>query len=132
MDPRGTGVLCGRTYLKMFFGLLKRKPKPADRRKTREILLSIETLLQHIDKNMPKVNELETLLDPIVTALDDVGTQLEKARQEILGALGSVEIPAGALEKINRLATLSTALKGASQALDDINPDGSGDGGQTP
>ncbi len=115
----------------MLFGL--KKSKPADRRKTREILLSIETLLQNLDNKMPKVNDLETLLEPIVTALGDVGTQLEKARVEIVAALGGTgEIPAGALAKINSLATLSTALKGASQALDDLNPDGSGDGGPTP
>ncbi len=92
----------------------------------RELLeLSIHNQTKNHQENMGKLSTLEQQLDPIVSVLNDVGTQLEKARQEILAALGDVEIPAAAQAKLDGLATFATALKGASQALDDINPDAS-------
>lgn len=75
-------------------------------------------------QRMPTVNELETLLAPIVTSLEEVGTQLSKAKDEIIAALGGVgQIPVGALQKIEALGAIATSLKAASQALDDLNPD---------
>lgn len=70
-----------------------------------------------------KIAELNAALGGIVTQLNDVGTQLEKAKGEILTALTDVEVPAEAAEKIEALAGIATALKTASQALDDIKPD---------
>ncbi len=74
---------------------------------------------------MAKLNELEGKLDPILTALADVGAQLEKAKLEIIAALQAVnpDIPPGALAKIESLSTIAIALKSASQALDDLNTD---------
>ena len=70
-----------------------------------------------------KLSELSDKLDPIVTAIGDVGTQLEKAKTEIIAALSDVEIPAAAAAKIEQLGTLGTQLKTVAQALDDLNTD---------
>ena len=75
-------------------------------------------------EQMPTLNELEGLLAPIVEGLEVTGKQLDKAKTEIIAALGGpAQIPVGALEKLQQLSTLALALKGASQALDDLNPD---------
>jgi len=64
---------------------------------------------------MAKVNKLAELLEPIVTALrgvgpglEEVGTQLAKAKDEIIAAIGDVEIPPEALAKIEALGTIAT------------------------
>lgn len=74
---------------------------------------------------MAKQSEMDGLLEPVVTALSDVGKQLEKARVEIIKAIkdNDPEIPQTVMDKINALSTISLALKGASQALDDLNTD---------
>lgn len=84
-----------------------------------------------------KLSELSELLTPIVGALQaaveplsQVGPQLEKAKLEIIAALGGeAEIPAEALAKLQVIGDLATglktqgeALKAVSQALDDLNP----------
>lgn len=75
---------------------------------------------------MAKLNELAGLLEPISQALTDVGTQLDKAKVEIIAALRAVnpDIPQAALDKINALGVMAMTLKGAAQQLDDLNPDG--------
>lgn len=75
-------------------------------------------------KVMAKVSELSGKLDPIIASLEAVGAQLEKAKVEIIVALGGeAEIPAEALAKLEQLGTIAETLKTASQALDDLNPD---------
>lgn len=85
-----------------------------------------------------KINELAGVLTPIVEGLNevskavaDVGPQLEKAKGEIIEAMGGTgEIPVEAMEKIGQLSAIAeglkasaAALKTTSQALDDLNPD---------
>lgn len=85
-----------------------------------------------------KLSELNELLTPIagglqaaVEALGQVGPQLEKAKTEIIAALGGeAEIPAEALAKLQLIGELAAglktqgeSLKAVSQALDDLNPD---------
>ena len=79
---------------------------------------------QHDKKYMAGINTLEEKLAPIVTALEGVGVQLNKAKDEIIKALGGIgTIPAGALAKIEQLGTIAVALKAASQGLDELNDD---------
>jgi hypothetical protein len=79
---------------------------------------------QH-EEIMAKLNELAGMLGEVSQALTSVGAQLDKARVEIIAALrdNNPEIPPAALEKINSLGVIAMALKGASQALDDLNQD---------
>ena len=74
---------------------------------------------------MAKVSQLAAQLEPIVTALNDVGTQLDKAKTEIIAAVqaSDPEVPTEVIAKIEQLGTIATALKAASQSLDDIVPD---------
>lgn len=72
---------------------------------------------------MAKLSTLEGKLDNIVTALNGVGEQLNKAKAEIIAALGDVEIPSGAMLKLDALDVLAVNLRAASQALDDLNAD---------
>lgn len=97
------------------------------------------TINQKLDKIMAKLSELGATLDPIVaqltdvsTTLGNVGTQLDKARAEIIAAItaNDPEVPQAVLDKVNALSTLSAglanasaALKATSQSLDDLNPD---------
>ncbi len=82
--------------------------------KTQKLLIQI----------MAKLSELEAIVAPIAETLAAVGPQLEKAKAEIIAALGGeAEIPAAALEKLNALSTMATAIKTAAQSLDDLNPD---------
>lgn len=96
---------------------------------------------------MAKVSALAGLLTPIIggltdvaTAVADVGPQLEKAKAEIIAAMGGeAEIPEEAMEKLNQLGVLAeglktsaAALKTTSQALDDLNADAPAPGGETP
>jgi len=94
--------------------------------------------LQMTEKNiMAKLSELGGLLAPIaeglqaaVDAVSSVGPQLEKAKVEIIAAMGGeAEIPAEALAKLqlmsdlaNSLKTAGEGLKQTAQALDDLNP----------
>ena len=74
---------------------------------------------------MAKLSKLGDELAPIVTALSDVGAQLTKATAEIIKAVqtNDPDVPQAVVDKINSLNTIALALKGASQALDDLNPD---------
>lgn len=91
------------------------------------------------DSIMADINEqLKTLLTPIAEDLSaaaesvaSVGPQLEKAKNEIIAALGgSTSLSPEVLEKFaalgviaGNLKTAGVALKGTSQALDDLNAD---------
>lgn len=72
---------------------------------------------------MAKIDQLADLLSPVVDTLQAVATQLDKAKDEIVAALGGTEIPQAAMDKINQLSSLGATLKTASQTLDDLNPD---------
>ncbi len=76
-----------------------------------------------LHKIMSKLSGLADQLAPIVTSLGDLGTQLEKAKLEIIASLSDVEIPPAAQEKIDALSSIATSLKATGQALDDLNPD---------
>ncbi len=110
------------------------------KRDVREIVHDeLQTIKTQLSQIMAKVSELGGKLDPIVASLTDattllgtVGTQLEKAKTEIINAItaNDPEVPQAVLDKVNALDGLAnglkaagTALKAVSQGLDDLNPD---------
>ena len=90
-----------------------------------DLLNPFRRINQKLDTIMAKVSELAGLIDPIVMQLNDVGAQLDKAKTEIIKAItdNDPEVPQAVLDKVNALGGIATALKSASQALDDLNPD---------
>ena len=82
-------------------------------------------IIRNQNEHMAKLSELGAALTPIVDALNGVGAQLEKATAEILAAVtgNDPEVPAEVTDKIVALGTIATALKAASQKLDDLNTD---------
>lgn len=96
------------------------------KRDVRDIVRAeLQSIKTQLDQIMAKVSELPALIEPIVTQLNDVGTQLDKAKTEIIKAItdNDPEVPQAVLDKVNALGGIATALKSASQALDDLNPD---------
>lgn len=69
------------------------------------------------------MSKLNDALAPIADTLQLVVQQLDKAKNEIIGALAGVEIPPDARAKIDALGGLATSLKSAAQAFDDLNQD---------
>jgi len=68
--------------------------------------------------------ELATALGTVVTALTGVGTQLDKATNEIIVAISAGGITSPAVDAaVAQLQAVSTALAAAAQGLDDLNAD---------
>lgn len=68
--------------------------------------------------------ELATALGALQTALTDVGAQLDKGINEVILALQNAgNTSAEVDEKVAALQGIATALKTATQTLDDMNTD---------
>lgn len=68
--------------------------------------------------------ELRDALQAVVTALNGVGTQLEKATNEIIIAIQNTGATSPEVDvAVASLQAVATALTTAAQALDDLNPD---------
>lgn len=72
---------------------------------------------------MAKLSELNTLIGGVLTVVQNIPTQLDKVKQEILDALEDVDIPPEALEKIELLGNISTSIQTKLNAIDELNVD---------
>ena len=77
--------------------------------------------LAELESNI--MSKFALALAPIVQALGEASTQLEKAKGEILAAMADQEIPEDARAPLAALGSIAASLKQTSQSLDDLNPD---------
>ncbi len=110
----------------------------------RSLVLALDEVNKTINQErhrqiMAKVSGLAALLAPILTGLQEaiagfggIAGQLDKAKTEIIKAVtdNDPEVPTNVTDKIaalgelvTALRTVNTALKTASQGLDDLNAD---------
>ena len=73
---------------------------------------------------MTTQTELLAALQTVTTNLQGVGDQLTKATNEIIVAISATGAISPAIDAaVANLTAVATALKAASQTLDDLNPD---------
>lgn len=81
-------------------------------------------IVNQLRKLLMNQQELATALEGVSTKLGEVGTQLEKATNEITVAVSNAGMTSPAVDSaVAKLQAVADSLKTASQALDDINPD---------
>lgn len=83
-----------------------------------------DVLLPYLKRIIMNQTELKTALDSIAAALGAVASQLDKATNEVIVAISNAgnttpEVDAA----VANLQQVASALKTATQTLDDLNPD---------
>jgi len=84
----------------------------------------LDILTPYLKRILMNQAELKAALEGIGTALGEVSTQLEKGINEVIVALSNAGTTSPEVDAaVTSLQQVAAALKGATQTLDDLNPD---------